>query len=121
MKLRAATVGIAAVLLSGMLTTPVVADEPARAQVVQRATWKPPAGGSFNNPIGTAAAQRNIEDKVVAAIRHAHSGSSIFITLFSFDRIRVSDALIAAHRRGVHVQILMNDHQVTRAMRRTVQ
>jgi phosphatidylserine/phosphatidylglycerophosphate/cardiolipin synthase-like enzyme len=120
MNVRTAAVTLAAVLLSGMLGAPLVAEGAAVHEApVAKAGYAPPQGGHFNNPIGSAAAQRNIEDKVVAAIKHAHAGSDIFITLFSFDRIRVADALIAAHRRGVHVQILMNNHQVTRAMRRT--
>jgi len=78
--------------------------------------WTPPTGGFFNDPWGTTEAKFHNERQIVAAIQHARKGSYIRIAVYSFDRVNVASALIAAYNRGVHVQVLHNDHQVTRAM-----
>jgi phosphatidylserine/phosphatidylglycerophosphate/cardiolipin synthase-like enzyme len=80
-------------------------------------SWAPTNGGYFNNPWGDRDAKFRIERQIVAAIKHARKGSYIRIAVYSFDRINVAKALIKAHKRGVHVQVLHNDHQYTRAMR----
>ena len=54
---------------------------------------------------------------VVAAVNHTRKGDEIRISLFSFDRQRMADALIRAFRRGVAVQLLLNQHQNTRVMK----
>jgi phosphatidylserine/phosphatidylglycerophosphate/cardiolipin synthase-like enzyme len=116
------------VVLTGLYATPVVADEGSkksqpRVEQTQERTqerrkgYKPPAGAHFNVPIGGRDAQMRIEKVVTGAIRHAKKGSTIRIALFSFDRRNMADELIKAHRRGVNVQVLLNDHQITRAMR----
>jgi phosphatidylserine/phosphatidylglycerophosphate/cardiolipin synthase-like enzyme len=79
--------------------------------------WSPAAGGFFNDPWGGTDAKYRIERQVVAAIRHAHKGSYIRIAVYSFDRTNVAKALINAHKRGVHVQVLHNDHLYTKAMK----
>ncbi|MGH3414750.1 MAG: phospholipase D-like domain-containing protein [Marmoricola sp.] len=78
--------------------------------------WMPNSGAHFNIP-RTRSAQWNNERQVVAAINHAHKGSYIKIALFSFDRRPVARALVRAHRRGVTVRVLLNDHQFTGAQR----
>jgi phosphatidylserine/phosphatidylglycerophosphate/cardiolipin synthase-like enzyme len=80
--------------------------------------WAPPDGGHFNNPFGSRSARNRIEDIVYATINHARPASYIRISVFSFDRERMADALISAYKRGVNVQILVNEHQTTRAMKR---
>jgi phosphatidylserine/phosphatidylglycerophosphate/cardiolipin synthase-like enzyme len=122
MNVRAALVA-ATVIIAGLYATPVVAEEgssPGRTHTTQerRKGYQPPEGAFFNSPIGGHDAQNRIEDVIQSAIRHAKKGSFIRIALFSFDRRPVADDLIAAHKRGVHVQVLLNDHQVTRAMRK---
>ncbi|MDX6324744.1 MAG: hypothetical protein QOK15_1098 [Nocardioidaceae bacterium] len=81
------------------------------------APYVPPEGGHFNIPTGNREQQSRIERTVLDAIHHARPGSYIKIALFSFDRRPMGDALIKAYHRGVHVQLLLNDHQVTRTMR----
>ena len=93
---------------------PVHAD---RMSTVQRRQWKAPRGPFFNDPHRKKGFFR-IERKVIQTIRHTPRGSTIRIAVYSFDRNPVADALIAAHRRGVKVQMLLNDHQTTSAMRR---
>ncbi len=120
MNVRAA-LAAAAVVLAGLYATPVVAEEgPApRVETTERGKkgWRPPEGAHFNNPIGSYAAQRRIENVIQASIRRAKKDSYIRIALFSFDRRPIAEDLIEAHKRGVHVQVLLNDHQITRAMR----
>ncbi|GAA1936264.1 phospholipase D-like domain-containing protein [Nocardioides marmoribigeumensis] len=109
----------AAVLAALLVATPGQAVTPATRQVAQRTTtgFKPEAGAHFNNPNGGDAAHRAIEDVVYRSIQHTHKGDEIRISLFSFDRKRMSDALIRAYRRGVAVQLLLNGHQNTAAMK----
>jgi len=77
-------------------------------------TWQPAEGAWFNTP-RHGAKQWILHQHIVAAINHARPGSFIRIALFSFDRNYVASRLIKAHSRGVHVQVLLNDHQVTPA------
>jgi phosphatidylserine/phosphatidylglycerophosphate/cardiolipin synthase-like enzyme len=120
MNLKAAFAALV-VVLTGLYATPVVAEEGSKPRVERtqerRAGYKPPAGAHFNVPIGGRDAQLRIEKVVTGAIRHAKKGSTIRIALFSFDRRNMAEELIKAHRRGVNVQVLLNDHQITRAMR----
>jgi phosphatidylserine/phosphatidylglycerophosphate/cardiolipin synthase-like enzyme len=78
--------------------------------------WRPEQGAWFNTP-RHGAKQWVLHQHIVAAIEHARPGSYIRIALFSFDRDYVAGKLIQAKRRGVHVQVLLNDHQVTPAQR----
>jgi hypothetical protein len=79
--------------------------------------WKAPRGPFFNDPHRRAGHFR-IERRVIDTIKHARRGSTIRIAVYSFDRMPVADALVKAYRRGVKVQMLLNDHQNTRAMKR---
>jgi len=76
-----------------------------------------PTGAYFNNPRGGWDSRLRIERQVVHAIDNTRKGATIRIALYSFDRIPVAKRLIAARNRGVHVQLLLNDHQDTRAMK----
>jgi phosphatidylserine/phosphatidylglycerophosphate/cardiolipin synthase-like enzyme len=82
-----------------------------------RKRWEPPTGGFFNDPWGSVDQKYHIERQLLAMIRHAHRGSHIRVAVYSFDRTNVAEALIKAHHRGVHVQVLHNDHQYTKAMK----
>lgn len=79
--------------------------------------WWPSRNVVFNNPYGGPEARFRIERKVLRAIRNTPKGEVIRISVYSFDRRDVAEALIEARRRGVRVQILLNDHQVTREQR----
>ncbi|HEX5495972.1 MAG TPA: phospholipase D-like domain-containing protein [Mycobacteriales bacterium] len=99
-----------AVLAAVLVSVPVAGPTGAATA----AAWRPNPGAHFNMP-RTSEAQWRLERIVVNAINHAHRGSYIKISLFSFDRRPVARALIRAYHRGVHVQVLANDHQFTRA------
>ena len=102
----AATVGNAA---SGAATADKQKPKPKR--------WKAYKGAFFNNP-HVNADRFKIERRIIDTIRHVPKGETIRIAVYSFDREGVADALIAAHKRGVKIQMLLNDHQDTHAMKR---
>jgi phosphatidylserine/phosphatidylglycerophosphate/cardiolipin synthase-like enzyme len=79
--------------------------------------YKVPTGAYFNNPRGGWPARMRIERQVLHAIAATKKGAIIRIALYSFDRVPVARALIAAKKRGVHIQMLLNDHQDTHAMK----
>jgi phosphatidylserine/phosphatidylglycerophosphate/cardiolipin synthase-like enzyme len=79
--------------------------------------YRTPTGPFFNNPHGDPASRYRIERQVVHAIDATQRKETIRIALYSFDRMGVARALLAARARGVHVQLLLNDHQDTRAMK----
>ena len=77
--------------------------------------YKVPTGAYFNNPRGSWNDRMRIERQVMHAIKATKKGAVIRIALYSFDRIPVAKALIAARQRGVHIQLLLNDHQDSKA------
>lgn len=79
--------------------------------------YSPPTGPIFNDPYGGDEARFRIERHILAAIRNTPKKGHIRIALYSFDRVPLAKALVAARKRGVQVQVLLNDHQVTRAQR----
>jgi phosphatidylserine/phosphatidylglycerophosphate/cardiolipin synthase-like enzyme len=86
------------------------------------AAWEPEPGAHFNNPWGRTAAKEKLVKIFVRAVNHAPTGSTIRVATYSNDRKDIADALIAAHKRGVKVQILLNDnwtsYQTKRIQRR---
>jgi phosphatidylserine/phosphatidylglycerophosphate/cardiolipin synthase-like enzyme len=123
---------VCALALAGSLAGSLLVSAPATADKVHdhqhsrghapphdqhRGPWAPTNGGFFNNPWGNRHAKFQIERQIIAAIRHAQKGSHIRIAVYSFDRVNVAKALLNAHKRGVRVQVLHNDHQYTTAMR----
>jgi phosphatidylserine/phosphatidylglycerophosphate/cardiolipin synthase-like enzyme len=92
------------------------AEKGAKPKPKPKPKWHPAQGGWFNTP-RHGAKQWVLHQHIVAAINHAKPGSYIRIALFSFDRKYVASKLIRAKKRGVHVQVLLNDHQVTPAQK----
>jgi phosphatidylserine/phosphatidylglycerophosphate/cardiolipin synthase-like enzyme len=118
MKMRTALVALLTALATVLaLGAPVQAAAPAQVEKATAKKWLPKAGGSFNNPYGDGTARRGVERTITQAITRAPKGSVIRITLFSFDRVNMAKALIDARKRGVTVQLLLNSHQFTKAMR----
>lgn len=111
--LRALCSAVAAVLLVAGLTT---ADAAAPAPRV--GSYVPPAGASFNNPIGTQAQQRKLLTQVIRTTNSAPAGSTIRMAVFSFGDGQVADALIAAAQRGVAVKLVFAGENVYPAMSR---
>ena len=95
--------------------TVAAASSSAEVRTERPRTWKAPHGPFFNDP-HRKAGHFTIEQQVVKTIRHTPRRETIRIAVYSFDRMPVANALIDAHKRGVRVQMLLNDHQDTRAM-----
>ena len=87
------------------------------AQARDKKRWRPRIGPVFNNPYGSDDARFRIERRILEAIRHSGKNDKIKIAIYSWDRIDMAKAVINARKRGAQVQILLNDHQVTRAQR----
>jgi len=77
--------------------------------------WKAYQGAFFNNPHIPSQRYR-IERRLLDTLRHVPKGETVRIALYSFDRIPVANAIVAAHKRGVRIQMLLNDHWENRAM-----
>ncbi|MCY7401798.1 MAG: phospholipase D-like domain-containing protein [Nocardioides sp.] len=73
--------------------------------------WKVPLGPKFNNPM-IEKDRFVIERHLLRAIRNTPRKEKIVVSAYSLDRQVVADELIRAHKRGVKVQILLNDHLV---------
>jgi len=86
------------------------------------AAWEPEAGALFNNPWAKMWKKERLIRKFIRVVNHAHKGTTIRVATYSNDRKDIADALLEAHRRGVHVQMLLNDnwtsHQTRRLQRR---
>jgi phosphatidylserine/phosphatidylglycerophosphate/cardiolipin synthase-like enzyme len=78
--------------------------------------WKAYQGAFFNNPHVNSQRFR-IERRLIDTLRHVPKGETVRIAAYSFDRVPMANALIAAHKRGVKIQMLLNDHQDTHAMK----
>ena len=94
-------------------STAALADQQADKKKPKR--WKAYKGAFFNNPHIPSQRYR-IERRLLDTLRHVPKGEIVRIALYSFDRIPVANAIVAAKRRGVHIQILLNDHWENRAM-----
>ncbi|MBV6727394.1 phospholipase D-like domain-containing protein [Nocardioides daeguensis] len=80
-------------------------------------TWLPTTGPTFNDPTGGFKARTKVVRRVHEAIRHTPPGATIRIATYNIDRSDTARLLVAAHRRGVHVQIVVNDNIVGRVIR----
>jgi phosphatidylserine/phosphatidylglycerophosphate/cardiolipin synthase-like enzyme len=80
--------------------------------------WMPPRGAAFNIPWGNEGERTHLMRRIVTAVRHTRRGETIRFAMYSFDRQTMADALIAAHRRGVHVQMVVNDNWTSAATNR---
>jgi phosphatidylserine/phosphatidylglycerophosphate/cardiolipin synthase-like enzyme len=110
--LGGAVPGVAAEQPGAATEKPVAtAEKPAAAK-----KWKAPSGPFFNDP-HRGKGHFRIERKVIDTIDRTRKGATIRIAIYSLDRVPVARALAAAHRRGVKVQMLLNDHWETPAMK----
>jgi hypothetical protein len=82
--------------------------------------YTPQPGPIFNNPMGDRADKDRILRHLVRTIASTPRNSVIRIAAYSNDRPDVVDALIAAHRRGVDVRVVLNDNWTSGATRRLI-
>ncbi|MEU7280796.1 phospholipase D-like domain-containing protein [Streptomyces sp. NPDC045431] len=74
------------------------------------AVTKPVVNGPvFNDPFGTADQQKAVFTQLIALIDATPAGQSIRGSMFEFGDQAVADALLAAHRRGVDVKLIVDD------------
>jgi len=66
-------------------------------------------GPVFNDPLGTPAQQKAIFTQLVQLIDATPAGAQIRGAMLEFNDQEVADALLAAHRRGVDVRIIVDD------------
>src|SRR4051812_45036433 len=70
--------------------------------------WKPRLGPMFNDPGRRGSGV--IVHRVLQAIRHTPRGETIRMAVYSLDRGEIGAALRKARQRGVHVQVIINQH-----------
>ncbi len=109
---RSAVVALVAALL---LAAFLVSGSPtARPQLAARSvgTYTPVTGATFNRPIGTVGQQRAIFRHLQNTIASTPRGSTIRFAVFSFAWGPMTRQLLNAYHRGVHVQLIFDDHAV---------
>jgi hypothetical protein len=108
-----------ALVIGSLLAALALAAAPADARPHARiGHYVPPAGPSFNNPLGTPYQQRKLLQQVIRTTNSAPAGSTIRMAVYSFGDGQTADALIAAHRRGVDVKLVFAGENVYPAMKR---
>ncbi len=66
----------------------------------------------FSDPWSTrSAAQLRLHLTQVAAIKAAPAGATIHLVMYTFATAWAGRALLAAHRRGVNVRVIIDDHE----------
>jgi phosphatidylserine/phosphatidylglycerophosphate/cardiolipin synthase-like enzyme len=100
------------VMALGMSSTP----SPSAPDTVPTAhkvlDYTPVTGATFNRPIGSPAQQRAIFAVLNHSVDATRTGATIRFAVYSFAEMRTANKLIAAHDRGVHVQLIFDDHHV---------
>jgi phosphatidylserine/phosphatidylglycerophosphate/cardiolipin synthase-like enzyme len=87
------------------------------APTASAAPWAPRDGVIFNNPKGPHASEYAIIRHVNRAIDNAPRGSTISMSMYLFDQASTAWRLYRAHRRGVNVQMLIDDGEGSREIR----
>lgn len=109
-------------LLSAVLALALPVPGPATAAKVvpqvSTPTFKIKPGLTFNDPTGNKAARMRIVREVERAIDHAPKGSTIRIANYLFDLKSPAKKLILAHRRGVHIQMIIDDAPLSKQTKR---
>ena len=111
----AATVIVAAPSGDAQAAPPDPAERTAANTVKAKvdAPYTPSAGTVFNNPKGSTAKQRAIITEIERAVNASEPGSTIRMAMYLFDLQSTANSLIAAHKRGVHVQLLLDDGETS--------
>ena len=70
----------------------------------RRAAYKPPLGAVFTNPFSNG---RVIMRQVHRAIHSTPNGQFVRLVVWNYDDPAITNALLRAHERGVHVQVVV--------------
>lgn len=95
--------------VSPSATTTTATTQPAAQKVLD---YTPVTGATFNRPVGTSAQQRAIFTVLNNSIDASPAGATIRFAVYSFAEQATASRLIAAHDRGVNVQLIFDDHVV---------
>jgi len=95
------------------VTVPVAA-----AKAAAPDTFRVKPGLVFNDPSGKSADKRRIVTRVEQAIDHSPKGSTIRIAQYLNDLDSSTDKLIKAYKRGVKVQLLIDDNPISKQTQR---
>ncbi|MEU3282184.1 phospholipase D-like domain-containing protein [Streptomyces antibioticus] len=100
--------GTAAAAVAAVLT--LVATLVLTGATPAAALTKPVVGGPvFNDPLGTPAQQKAVFTQLVQLIDATPAGAQIRGAVLEFNDQEVANALLAAHRRGVDVKLVVDD------------
>ena len=82
------------------------------AAVVAEADIAPETGGrvDFNNPYGSHRQQYALVRRINRAIGQAEPGATVRLAAYSLAMPTTTRALVDAHRRGVQVRVVVDDH-----------
>ena len=99
-------------------TKPVTRSRAQSVQVVSpispgASSFVPRAGALFNNPFGRPTVKHRISKRIETAINATPTGETIRLAMYSFSRPQSLKAILAAHSRGVNMQVVLNDHDLT--------
>jgi phosphatidylserine/phosphatidylglycerophosphate/cardiolipin synthase-like enzyme len=82
--------------------------QPGSSRSAQAAeVYVPVRGPIFNDPYGKSYPPRAIEDQIEALIENSPKGSTIRVATLGIDAVTARRALVAAHRRGVIVRVVL--------------
>ncbi len=90
------------------------------ANAVTAPGYTPRNSTTFNNPKGSRAAELAIVTQINRSIDASPRGSTIRMAQYLFNIDSSTDKLIAAYKRGVNVQLLIDDAESTTETRRVI-
>ncbi|WP_158604432.1 phospholipase D-like domain-containing protein [Nocardioides mangrovicus] len=100
---------VALAVVGTLLAIPANATPATAGPVSSQGTWSPRDSTVFNYPLSPRRRDHyRIRNTIIHAIKNSPAGSSINLTTFTFIDDHIADALLAAVRRGVSVQMLVN-------------
>ncbi len=81
-------------------------------RAVDAADLAPDTGGrvAFNDPTGSRSQQYALVRRLNDTIRSARPGATVRMAAYSFAMPSTARALVRAHERGAHVQVVVDDH-----------
>ena len=86
---------------------PVVAGDRVGGDARRKRHFEPAAGATFNDP-ARYGSRRVIVSKIIRSVQNTARGEKIRIATWNFDDRPATDALVAAKRRGVRVQVIVS-------------
>lgn len=94
--------------LAGAAAAPAPAAAAAASAAPGGNRFTPPNGVLLSDPT-IPGRKRVILDRIIAAVNATKRGEYVRTAVWNYDDRRTTDALLAAHRRGVHVQVVVAD------------